>query len=124
LRWTIVAKAPRSSGGEITPCAHLVPIYQDDGAFLDALEGFVAAGRTAGLTAGHGVVVIDTPAHLESMQRRLQALAGWDPRRAAKGGRRVWAFGEMVALPWGDLRLRPLPSTRSGRDLPERWPAS
>jgi hypothetical protein len=124
LRWTIAAKSPRSSGGEISPCAHLVPIYQHDGAVLDALERVVAVGRTAGLTAGHGVVVIATAAHLESTQRRLQAAAGWDPRRAAKGGRRVWAFGEMVALPWGDLRLRPLPSTRSGRDLPERWPAS
>ena len=30
--------------GEISPCEHLVQIYQDEGVFLNALEGFVAGG--------------------------------------------------------------------------------
>jgi len=34
--------------GEIAPCEHLVQIYDNDGAFLDSLEGFVAGGLRAG----------------------------------------------------------------------------
>jgi hypothetical protein len=121
--------------GEIAPCEHLVQIYQDDRVFLEALEGFVAAG----LRAGEGVVIIATPAHLAGLEQRLSAagvdvklaalkdhyialdaesilakfmLGGWPDdvlfkhvvhdllRRAGKGGRRVRAFGEMVALLW------------------------
>jgi hypothetical protein len=123
--------------GEISPCEHLVQIYQDDGVFLDTLEGFVAGG----LRTGDGVVVIATPEHLLALEARLQR-AGFDPERAAledqyialpakqtlakfmirgwpddilfdgvvtdllkragKGGRRVRAFGEMVALLWNE----------------------
>lgn len=55
--------------GEISPCEHLVQIYQDEGVFLDALEGFVAGG----IKAGDGVVVIATPPHLASLNERLMA---------------------------------------------------
>lgn len=55
--------------GEISPCEHLVQIYQDEGVFLDALEGFVAGG----IQAGDGVVVIATPPHLASLNERLKA---------------------------------------------------
>lgn len=55
--------------GEISPCEHLVQIYQDEGVFLDALEGFVAGG----IQAGDGVVIIATPPHLSSLNERLQA---------------------------------------------------
>lgn len=55
--------------GEISPCEHLVQIYQDEGVFLDALEGFVAGG----IQAGDGVVVIATPPHLASLNERLMA---------------------------------------------------
>jgi hypothetical protein len=121
--------------GEIAPCEHLVQIYQDDGAFLDSLEGFVAGG----LLAGDAVVVIATPSHLASLDDRLvkrgvdtaaaesieqyitldaeETLSkfivdGWPDddgfrrlvidilQRAKKGGRRVRAFGEMVAVLW------------------------
>jgi hypothetical protein len=123
--------------GEISPCEHLVQIYQEDGAFLDALEGFVAGG----LRRGEAVVVIATPAHLAGLEDRLRtagldvALASLDDRyvaldakrtlakfmvrgwpddvlfesvvtellqRAGRGGRRVRAFGEMVALLWAE----------------------
>lgn len=34
--------------GDISPCEHLVQIYQDEGVFLDSLEGFVAGGDKSG----------------------------------------------------------------------------
>lgn len=55
--------------GEISPCEHLVQIYQDEEVFLDALEGFIAGG----IQAGDGVVVIATPLHLASLNARLSA---------------------------------------------------
>lgn len=121
--------------GEISPCEHLVQIYQDDDVFLDSLEGFISGG----ILAGDGVVVIATPPHLASLQNRLinrgidmeSAVAtdqylsleaedtlsqfminGWPDEilferfvtgilHQAKGhGRRVRAFGEMVAVLW------------------------
>lgn len=121
--------------GEITPCEHLVQFYQDDSAFLDSLEGFVAGG----LMAGDAVIIIATPVHLMSLEVRLtrrginlaeatatdQYMAfeaentlarfmrnGWPDEtlfhklvttllsRAKTGGRRVRAFGEMVAILW------------------------
>jgi hypothetical protein len=120
---------------EIAPCEHMVQIYGEDSAFLDALEGFVAGG----LGAGEGVVIIATPGHLASLKQRLTAagidvdrailqdqyialdadrtlrkfmMRGWPDdvlfeqvvtdllKRASRGGRRVRAFGEMVALLW------------------------
>ena len=53
--------------GEMAPCEHLVQIYQDDGVFLDSLEGFIWGG----LMAGDGVVVIATSAHHSALQSRL-----------------------------------------------------
>lgn len=121
--------------GEISPCEHLVQIYEDDDIFLNSLEGFVAGG----IVAGDGVVVIITPPHLLALNQRLkqrginvasalrtnQYLAldaetilsefminGWPDEilfnelvkklltRAKGNGRRVRAFGEMVALLW------------------------
>jgi len=123
--------------GEISPCEHLVQIYQDDAVFLDALEGFVGGG----LRGRDGVIVIATPAHLAALEERLLAagidvqaaaladrylalsakqmldrfmIRGWPDdilftqvvsdllKRAGKDGRRVRAFGEMVALLWGE----------------------
>jgi len=121
--------------GEIAPCEHLVQIYQEDNAFLDSLEGFVAGG----LRSGDGVVVIATPSHTAALEDRLRAqgidlatsrnedqlivldaeecldqfMVGQWPdaelfdqfvtqvlQRAGRSGRRVRAFGEMVALLW------------------------
>ena len=64
--------------GELAPCEHLVQIYQDDEALIDALEGFIAGG----LSAGDAVVIIATPAHRESLQRRLEN-QGFDIAAAA-----------------------------------------
>jgi len=121
--------------GEIAPCEHLVQIYDNSPAFLDALEGFVAGG----LRAGDGVVVIAMPAHLYALEQLLSSTGfdldraraddqyidleaeatlerfmqgGWPDEalfgslvadllaRAGRGGRRVRAFGEMVAVLW------------------------
>ena len=121
--------------GEMSPCEHLVQIYQDDAVFLDSLEGFVSGG----LRGGDGVIVIATPAHLAALEERLVAagidvqtaslsdqyiallaqqtlgkfmIRGWPDdilftqvvsdllKRAGRDGRRVRAFGEMVALLW------------------------
>jgi hypothetical protein len=123
--------------GEISPCEHLVQIYDHDEAFLDSLEGFV----TGGLRNGEGVVIVATPVHLAALEQRLIAagfdvplamlsdqyialdaertqgkfmMRGWPDdalfeqvvtdllTRAGKGGRRVRAFGEMVALLWDE----------------------
>jgi len=119
----------------MSPCEHLVQIYEDDDSCLDSLQGFVEGG----LRLGEAVVVIATAPHLASLATRLEA-AGWDMKdicarnqyipldaeqtlskfvidgwpdeylfievvsdiihRAGKGGRRVRAFGEMVAVLW------------------------
>lgn len=59
--------------GELSACDHTVQIYEDDAAFLDALEGFVAAG----IRQGDAIILIATPAHLEGLERRLEA-SGFD----------------------------------------------
>jgi len=123
--------------GELAPCDHLVQIYSDDAAFLDALEGFVAGG----LRGGEAVILIVTRPHRLALEARLSAhgldlpaarsqgryipldaektlrkfmVRGWPDEelfeavvaglleRAAAGGRRVRAFGEMVALLWAN----------------------
>jgi hypothetical protein len=55
--------------GEISPSEHLVEFYDEDGAFLDTLEGFIGGG----LRKGDSAIVIATPAHLESLGRRLRS---------------------------------------------------
>ena len=121
--------------GELAACEHLVQFYEEKGAFLDTLEGFVGSG----LRSGDSAVVIATEAHMRALEDRLAAqgidLAAARSRdqyipldaeqtlsrfmvdsrpdeklfdqvvtgilqRARKGGRRVRAFGEMVALLW------------------------
>lgn len=59
--------------GEPSACDHTVQIYEDDDAFLDALEGFVAAG----IRQGDAIILIATPAHLEGLEQRLEA-SGFD----------------------------------------------
>jgi MEDS: MEthanogen/methylotroph, DcmR Sensory domain len=121
--------------GEIAPCEHLVQIYENEGVFLDTLEGFVSGG----LKAGDSVIIIATVAHLNALEERLRA-AGFDVEaarsqdqyialvaeevlakfmvrdwpddelfrkvvsdlltHARKSGRKVRAFGEMVAVLW------------------------
>ena len=126
---------PHIFWGEMAACEHLVQIYQEDGAFLDALEGFAAGG----LATGEAVVVIATAEHLAALENRLQnhghclatagandqyialdakkslsqfVVDGWPIEslfeefvvsllaRARGNGRRVRAFGEMVAVLW------------------------
>jgi MEDS: MEthanogen/methylotroph, DcmR Sensory domain len=121
------------------PCAHVLHIYEDDGVFLDTLEGFVSGGFRGGET----VVVIATSQHLYALDHRLQTAGRdvhalrsqgdyitMDAREALDrfmvdgvpdealfaatitrvihtaqiGGRRVRAFGEMVALLWAEGR--------------------
>ena len=122
---------------EMTPCEHLVQIYEDDEAFLNTLEGFIADG----LQSGDGVVVIATAPHIKGLGERLELRGidvdaarkndtyvvldadetlprfidnGWpnDDRfhelikdvlaRARGNNRRVRAFGELVAVLWGN----------------------
>ena len=126
---------PQIFWGEITPCEHLVQIYESSTAFLDSLEGFIAGG----IMAGDGVIVIATEDHRQALSERLTAqgidlkvavasdqllmldadatlqsfmVRGWPDEklftdavrkllaRARGPGRRVRAFGEMVALLW------------------------
>src|SRR4051812_23125612 len=55
--------------GEMAPCEHLVQMYENDGVFLDTLEGYVAGA----LRAGEAAVVIATSAHLTALEERLVA---------------------------------------------------
>lgn len=121
--------------GEIAPCDHLVQIYDDDGVFLDTLEGFIKGG----LLAGDSTIVIATATHRNALEGRLRAhgidldaarsqdkyisldaeetlakfvVNGWPNddlfvsviteiiERAKGNGRKVRAFGEMVAILW------------------------
>ncbi|HEU4374281.1 MAG TPA: MEDS domain-containing protein [Telluria sp.] len=59
--------------GESSACDHTVQIYEDDGAFLDALEGFVAGG----IRQGDAIILIATPAHLAGLEMRLES-SGFD----------------------------------------------
>jgi hypothetical protein len=120
---------------ELSPCAHVVQIYEDDALFLDNLAEFVAGG----LKLDEAVIVIATPQHREGLRKRLTArgidVAGARSRdqlivldaqetmsqflvdtwpddelfkqaigsvldKATRNGRKVRAFGEMVALMW------------------------
>jgi len=127
-------KRPEVFWAEISPCEHLIQIYEDDDAFLNSLEAFVHAG----IQSEEVTIVIATPPHLAALESRLR-LAGLDldaalasdlyiPLDATKAlekfmvygtpdkilfnrfitglieraaGRRIRAFGEMVALLWG-----------------------
>jgi hypothetical protein len=135
--------------GEISPCEHMVQIYDQEDAFMDSLEGFVSGG----IRKGDGVVVIALPKHIENLEIRLRSAGvdlrlprltdqyitvdaqaalgkfmvnGWPDEglftqfvtslitRATGNGRRVRAFGEMVAVMWeqghhgGTIRLEHL----------------
>lgn len=52
---------------EMAACDHCVQIYEDDTAFLDALEGFVVAG----LRQNEAIILIATAAHLGLLKDRL-----------------------------------------------------
>jgi hypothetical protein len=121
--------------GEMSPCEHLVQMYDEDAALLDALEGFIGGA----LRGGEGAIVIATPTHLAHLNRRLRTQGvdverligqnqyvprdaehtlrlfmrnGWPDEQhftevvhgllaqAKASGRRVRAFGEMVAMLW------------------------
>jgi hypothetical protein len=55
--------------GEISPCDHIVQIYEEDRVLLDALAGFIGGG----LQTGDAAVVIATPAHHDGLAQRLSA---------------------------------------------------
>ena len=55
--------------GEISPCEHLLQIYENEGVLLDTLEGFVSGG----LELGEGVVFIATSEHRKAIEERLLA---------------------------------------------------
>jgi hypothetical protein len=91
--------------GEISPCEHLVQIYNDDDGFLRALHGFVAGG----IEVGEAVVVIATADHLRALDERLAA-DGTDPADAAALGLYVpldaeEALSRFMVDGWPDDRL-------------------
>lgn len=63
---------------------HCVQIYENDRAFLDALEGFVAGG----IRQGDSIVLIATPAHLSDLSARLSR-NGFDVDAAVKRGQYI-----------------------------------
>jgi len=53
--------------GEISPCDHVVQIYEDKGSFLDILTGFVGEG----INSGDSVIVIATKEHIQGLEGRM-----------------------------------------------------
>ncbi|TDO71152.1 DcmR-like sensory protein [Flavobacterium chryseum] len=53
--------------GEIAPSDHLVQIYENEGHFLNTLEGFAGSG----ILSGDSVVIIAKQSHLDQLQQRL-----------------------------------------------------
>jgi hypothetical protein len=132
---TIGSRGFQAFWGELSPCSHIVEIYEDDQKFLDHLAEFVAGG----IVQDEAVIIIATPQHRLALTKRLAA-TGFDVssitradqlllldaeetisqfcirewpdeelfsdviggvlERATKHGRKVRAFGEMVALLW------------------------
>src|ERR1043165_8059574 len=77
--------------GEIAPSEHLVQIYEDEGVFLDTLEGFVSGG----LKVGDSVILIATVAHLTALEERLRA-GGLDVESARSQDRYIALVTEEV----------------------------
>jgi hypothetical protein len=55
---------------KIAPCSHMVQFYEDNDALLNSLEGFVSGG----IQADETVIVIATPLHLHSLEKRLKQM--------------------------------------------------
>lgn len=53
--------------GEIAPREHIAQFYENDAVLIDTLTGFVGGG----LNAGESTIIIATPQHLRSLERRL-----------------------------------------------------
>ncbi len=70
----------------LEPRQHLVQVYEDEGTFLDSLEGFVMTG----LKAGEAVILIAIPEHLKSLEERIFESQGIDLRSKAFKGRYFW----------------------------------
>lgn len=77
---------------ELTPCEHVMQIYAEEDAFMDALDGFVAGG----LRSGDAVLIIATPAHREALEARLRT-AGLD-LEAARSANLYLAFDAVGTL--------------------------
>jgi hypothetical protein len=77
LAEAVAPQVRQLSRGPIDPREHLVQFYEREGAFLDSLGDFVAAG----LLHGESVIVIATAAHLGALDTRLRA-RGFDVDRA------------------------------------------
>jgi len=55
--------------GEMSPCDHLVHIYEEDEIFLDMLAGFVAGG----IHANESVIVVASQTHLNALSNLLES---------------------------------------------------
>lgn len=60
---------PEIFWGEMSPCNHLVQIYEKDEIFLDMLAGFVAGG----INNDESVIVVATQTHLNALDTLLQS---------------------------------------------------
>src|SRR5215212_777331 len=55
--------------GELSPCDHLVQIYETDELFLDMLAGYVASG----IHNDEAVIVVATQTHLNALNNLLES---------------------------------------------------
>src|SRR5688572_11846816 len=84
-RDSVLRRAPTEVfWGEVAPVEHSVQFYDNDGLFIDALEGFASGG----LRTGESVIVIATKLHRGALERRLRA-RGYDVDKARRENRYI-----------------------------------
>jgi hypothetical protein len=76
--------------GEISPCEHIVQLYESDDVLLKNLGSFVAAG----LRVGEAAIVVATPEHLRELASRL-AESGVDLQSAVQEDRYITLDAEI-----------------------------
>jgi hypothetical protein len=91
--------------GEVAPTEHLLQIYEDDEILLDALQGFVESG----LTAGESAIIVATPEHILMLDERLRD-AGFDLVSLKKDNRYIACdasilLKKFMVIGWPDEKL-------------------
>lgn len=76
--------------GEIAPCEHIAQFYESDGALIENLASFAAAG----LGRGESVIVVATPEHLRELATSLDG-EGVDLQSAVAEDRYITVDAEM-----------------------------
>lgn len=77
--------------GELSPCSHVVEIYEDDDAFIEHLTEFVSGG----LVQDEAIIIIATPMHRLALVKHLAART-FDIAAAMKDGQLILLDAEEI----------------------------